>query len=222
MCGGIIAVIPVKRLATAKGRLADVLSPEERWNLSLAMLADVRQALLASRWLSGVAIVTSDACVRDVAGVRVFWDPSDGGLNSALALAAKILAGENAKGMLVIPADLPMLTTEAVDRLCAGEADVVLSCDHTGTGTNALLVRPPEAIEFQFGNKSRGCHRVEVQRSGLSIIEMTIPEVAQDVDDFDDLLRLTFLEGRNHTLAWLHESGVATRLHDTTAGAKRA
>ena len=57
------AVVPVKPLEAAKRRLAGALDPAARRGLSLAMLADVLDALDATAGLDGAAVVSRDADV---------------------------------------------------------------------------------------------------------------------------------------------------------------
>src|SRR3972149_7271654 len=57
----IAAVVPVKRLDEAKGRLSVLLTPDERRRLALAMLEDVLRALQAVPRIDLVAVVSPDA-----------------------------------------------------------------------------------------------------------------------------------------------------------------
>ncbi|MGA7264466.1 MAG: hypothetical protein WA709_31550, partial [Stellaceae bacterium] len=64
---GMWAVVPVKELDRAKERLAQVLPPDRRRALMLAMLEDVLTALAATPGLGGLAVVTVDAAARRLA-----------------------------------------------------------------------------------------------------------------------------------------------------------
>ena len=108
--------------------------------------------------------------------------------------------------MVVLPADLPGVDAPAIDRLAeAGDAAlrgdldkplVVLVPDRHGTGTNALLVAPPNAIPFRFGEGSRAAHAEAARAAGASYLELDGP-LSFDVDTPDDLLEAD-LRGLDH------------------------
>jgi 2-phospho-L-lactate guanylyltransferase len=118
------------------------------------------------------------------------------GLNEGLA-EARAAAGAEATAILVLPADLPGVSAAAIDRVAeaAQEAHraapekpvVVLVPDRHGTGTNALLVAPPDAIPFLFGERSREAHAAAARDAGAAYVELDGP-LAFDVDTPDDLL----------------------------------
>ena len=110
--------------------------------------------------------------------------------------------------MLVLPADLPEVGPASIDRLIetaeaaltsasiAGTGIVALVPDRHGTGTNALLVSPPNLIEFCFGEGSRRDHSEAARRAGALYLEVNGP-LNFDVDTPEDLL-LADLRGLDH------------------------
>ena len=81
------AVVPCKKLEIAKRRLAPVLSVGERRCLVSAMLSDVLGVLTNLNALSGVAVISNDPALTDLArsfGVRICPKGSDAGLSAAL------------------------------------------------------------------------------------------------------------------------------------------
>jgi 2-phospho-L-lactate guanylyltransferase len=64
---------------------------------------------------------------------------------------------------------------------------VVLVPDRHGRGTNALLVAPPDAIEFGFGGDSRRAHAACAADAGARFVELDGP-LSLDIDTPDDLL----------------------------------
>jgi len=194
----IVAIVPVRSLSGAKSRLGEPLDPEERADLILAMLRRTVEAAMASRRLHGVAVVSLDAELLAQAramGAASLLQLSDG-LNEGLA-ETRDSACPEATALLVLPADLPGVTAEAIDRLAEvaeatsarapGRAVVVLVSDRHGTGTNALLVAPPDAIEFRFGEGSRAAHAAEAAAAGAAYVELDGP-LSFDVDTPEDLL----------------------------------
>ena len=194
----IVAIVPVRSLSGAKSRLGEPLDPEERAELILALLRRTVAAALASRSLDGVAVVSQDADLLERArtmGAASLLQESDG-LNEGLTETRDSACAE-ATALLVLPADLPAVSAEAIDRLAeaAGEAAsrapdhpvVVLVSDRHGTGTNALLIAPPDAIPFRFGEGSRAAHAAEAAAAGATYMELGGP-LSFDVDTPEDLL----------------------------------
>lgn len=194
----IVAVVPIRSLSGAKSRLGEPLDPEERADLVLAMLRRTVAAALASRRLDGVAVVSQDADLLAQAramGAASLLQQSDG-LNEGLTETRDSACAE-ATALLVLPADLPAVSAEAIDRLAEvagetaartpGRAVVVLVSDRHGTGTNALLVAPPDAIPFRFGEQSRAAHAAEAAAAGAAYVELDGP-LSFDVDTPEDLL----------------------------------
>jgi 2-phospho-L-lactate guanylyltransferase len=194
----IVAVVPVRSLSGGKSRLGEPLDAEERADLVLALLIrTVEQALAATR-LAGVVVVSEDADLLRRArafGAASLQQELDG-LNQGLD-EARAAAAPEATAILILPADLPGIAASAIDELAEAAATasrsapdrpvVVLVPDRHGTGTNALLVAPPNAIDFCFGIDSRAAHRAAAQAAGASYVEVAGP-LAFDVDTPDDLL----------------------------------
>ena len=194
----IVAVVPVRSLSSGKSRLGEPLDAEERADLVLALLRrTVEQALAASR-LAGVVVVSEDADLLQQA--RVMGAASllqeRPGLNEGLA-EARAAADPEATAIMVLPADLPSVVASAIDELAeaaelaqraAPDRPVVaLVPDRHGTGTNALLVAPPDAIPFRFGAGSRVAHCSAARAAGASYVELAGP-LTFDLDTPEDLL----------------------------------
>ena len=184
------AVVPLKRFADAKRRLAGVLDLESRWRLSTAMLRDVLAALAATPGLDRIVLATSEPTAAGF-GCPVI-DDGGGDLNRAIARAAAALETAGAERMLVLPADVPLVTAPEIARvLAAGKAaPVVIVADLRGHGTNALLLSPPRAMEPCFGTDSRARHAAAAKNLGLASTELRLPGLGFDVDEPDDLARL--------------------------------
>ena len=121
------AVVPVKRLGYALGRLSGVLDRAGRRVLQSAMLGDVLAALAGSARLGEIVVVTSDPRARAVAesvGARTVpdHDPPQG-INAAVAMG---IAALDARSALVVVSDLPLITAADVDHLVgAGHREAV-------------------------------------------------------------------------------------------------
>jgi 2-phospho-L-lactate guanylyltransferase len=113
-------------------------------------------------------------------------------LNAAIALGCAQAAARGATAALILPADLPLLSPDVIVDFVdeAGDAAVALAPDRSGTGTNALLLRPPHALEPLFGPASFARHRAAARAHGLAVTTVHLPELAFDLDTPDDLARL--------------------------------
>jgi 2-phospho-L-lactate/phosphoenolpyruvate guanylyltransferase len=195
----IAAIIPVKPLQLAKGRLAPVLSAPERRELVLAMLGDLLAALRATEAVSGAVVVSRDAEVLAWAarlGARALRERAPG-LNDALAQAAAFAEERRAAALLALPADLPLVTPTEIGGLIeagAGAASVVLAPSRDG-GTNGLYLRAPRALPFLFGPDSLARHVQAARERGIVPRLFRAPGLELDVDRPDDLLLLTRAAG---------------------------
>jgi 2-phospho-L-lactate guanylyltransferase len=203
----IVALVPVRSLGGAKSRLGEPLDPEERADLVLALLRRTVEAALSATRLAGVVVVSMDDDLLRRAramGAASLLQESDG-LNAGLD-EARLAAGARATAVMVLPADLPGVAAPAIDQLAetaeltvSGAPDrpvVALVPDRHGTGTNALLVAPPHAIPFRFGEDSRAAHAAAAKSAGASYLELDGP-LTFDVDTPDDLLEADML-GLDH------------------------
>ena len=186
-----VVVIPVRSLEGAKSRLGAALDAEERRTLVERLLVRTVEAARAAA-VDEVRVVSPDPAVLGLAaahGARPVEQRTQG-LNRALEEARADLAA--ADRVLVLPGDLPAVSSGAIDGLLAladeSEAPVVvLVTDRHGRGTNALLLDPAGLIAFAFGGDSREAHACLARDAGARVVE---PESALgiDVDTPDDLL----------------------------------
>ncbi len=190
----IVAVVPVGTLEGAKSRLGGRLDAEERRDLATRLLSRTLDAALATRGIDEVLVVTPDDEVRQIAaraGARAIRQRSQG-LNAGLRQARDEVVAGSGDALLVVPIDLPLVSPQALEAVLAPLDDparplVVLVPDRHGRGTNALLVAPPDAIEFGFGGDSRRAHAACAADAGARYVELDGP-LTVDVDTPDDLL----------------------------------
>jgi 2-phospho-L-lactate/phosphoenolpyruvate guanylyltransferase len=181
-------VVPIKRLAVAKTRLAG--RDDVRADLALAMALDTVAAARACDVVEHVVVVTDEsAAAQAVArmGALVVADTPDAGLNPALrhgALAAPERSGGG--GVAALSSDLPALrAADLADVLRAAAAHP--SCvvaDADGTGTTVLTSLVAETFAPRFGSGSRQAH---VDAGAYDLSGSAGPSVRHDVDTVDDL-----------------------------------
>jgi 2-phospho-L-lactate guanylyltransferase len=190
------AVLPIKRLNAAKQRLAAGLSGEQRRTLAAAMVADVLEAIGAARAIEETIVVSGDPIAQELAaevGAKVVPDPEDGGhVAAALAGIARAEA-DGAARVVLLPGDCPLLEPRELDRLLTAvpERYVGIVPDRHGTGTNALVLSPPDAIVPAFGEASRARHVALARAAGIPFEVEELASLAVDLDTPADLIALT-------------------------------
>jgi 2-phospho-L-lactate guanylyltransferase len=213
-------VLPVKSLEDTKSRLAPVLSPMERAALTLAMLEDVLDAsLVAPGWTTWV--VSPDEAVLEVAVARgaISVPEVEGPLETALGQTDEAAAGRGLDALAVLLPDTPMVTPSALVRALHVPGPVVMAAAADGIGTNLLIRRPPTAIPPCFGPDSARRHRRAAGQVGLPVVEITIPELAFDLDAPDDILTVLRHRRDTRTGEVLRALEVEERMSARTAGA---
>lgn len=187
------AIVPVKPLRRGKSRLADVLTQDERINLNGKLLAHTLDTLNMIPEIEHVLVVSRDqealALARDH-GARTVQEYGESHLNIALTRATVVAKKYSTRGVLIIPADLPLLTPEDIQSMLEKIKDppvVVVAPDRRREGTNALLVCPAGLIDYEFGPGSfqRHCERASQVGARLEICEL--PSLALDMDLPEDL-----------------------------------
>jgi 2-phospho-L-lactate/phosphoenolpyruvate guanylyltransferase len=211
------ALIPVKDLTQAKVRLSSFLSPTERYTLATAMLDDVLAAVRQASTLERIALVTTDPHALALAvqwGFEVVDEGSGRGETGAVELAVKVCQERGASSLIVIPGDIPLLTAADVDVVLqhGRQYDVVIVPSWDSRGTNAVLLRPPDALQLRFGSWSFYPHVKQARRKGLSYKVVRLPRVALDVDSPEDLVRLVPQALGTKSYAALQEMGLLRRI----------
>ncbi len=196
------AIVPVKSLALAKSRLSPDLSISQREHLVLTMLHHVLLTLYHSEVIERVSVVSADPQVLKQAaswGARPLPERL-AGHNPALTAAAQQELSEGAEALLTISADLPLLSVEDVRKLVALSlySPVVLAPSHEGTGTNAVLMRPPLILPYLFGVGSLQRYQQAAYQQDLSIQLCQTEGLALDVDTIHDLQQIPNYETSNY------------------------
>jgi 2-phospho-L-lactate guanylyltransferase len=193
LASGVSAVVPVKDLRGTKSRLAPILDPGARAGLTLYMMGRV-VAAIRSCGVEDVCVVSPDRIVLGEAqrrGATPLVQQSRG-LNPALEEARRRALDLGASTLLVFPADLPLLEEDDVRTVlqAAEGRSVVISPDGARSGTNALLMRPPDALPFAFGPDSFEAHLEAARQRGLDLTVCERAHLAFDLDTAGDLARL--------------------------------
>ncbi len=187
------AIVPVKALHESKSRLREVLTPDQRVDLSREMLLNTLQELAELTEIEQTLVVSADLTVLALArerGAEIVKEHGSPSLNKALRQATAIASERQAEAVLVLPADLPLLQAAEVRELIGRAHDppvVVISPDRKRSGTNALLVAPPSTIEYEFGPDSFERHIQRAEASGARVEIIELPTLGLDFDAPEDL-----------------------------------
>jgi 2-phospho-L-lactate guanylyltransferase len=212
------ALVPLKQLERAKRRLASLVSPNERRALMLAMARDVLTALSRSRLLTGILLVSRahDAgALAQSFGAERFAESPTADLSDALTQASDYLVTQlQAAGVMIVPADVPLITPEEVDAIIAQHHRVTVVPDAEHMGTNCLICSPPNCIPYRFDGRSCKPHVDAAFAAGFTPTIMPSAGFALDIDTPDDLKMLLTRDPASQTAAYLAKSGIVQRLND--------
>lgn len=213
------AIIPVKPLRYGKSRLAHILSPDERAQLTTTMLHHTLQVLENVSAIYRTLVISRDPAALKLArqyGAHTYGEGDKQDLNLALGRAAHIAAARDASGILILPADLPLLSAEDVKMMLAGATPlmppaqppnnghlgyhhnprVVTICpDKHKEGTNALFISPPTGFDFKFGKDSFARHLREAERLGIPSRVVHAPGIKFDLDTEEDWINYLAISG---------------------------
>jgi len=187
------AIVPVKPLRRGKSRLAGTLNENERAELNQKLLEQTLTTLSSLKELDQVLVVSRDPHALTIArnhGAKTIQEDGQPQLNTALTRATVLAKVQAIQGVLILPADLPLLTREDVLTLIDSAAKppvVVIAPDRHKKGTNALLMVPPGLIDYEFGEDSFQKHCERVKKSGARLEIVELPSLGLDLDMPEDL-----------------------------------
>lgn len=190
------AVLPVKRFAAAKQRLATGIEDERREALVAAMLEDVLAAIGGARSIERTIVVSGDPRAQEVAAstaADVLPDPADKGHVPAASAGIARAEADGAECVILLPGDCPLLDPRELDKLLTGLPTryVAIVPDRHGSGTNALVLAPPQAIRPAFGEGSCARHVAAAREAGIPFGVEKLASLALDLDTPADVVALT-------------------------------
>jgi len=187
----ITAFIPVKSLALGKSRLSSALDLEHRMQLTRESLRRVVHVLQNTHGIAEIVLISVDESVSEWAEQwRVtFLREEKRGLNEALRQARRHYL--HAPAILILHSDLVAVSVNDIEAMIAAmEVDVpsvVIAPDRHGVGTNAMLLKPADVIEFEFGLNSAQRHIALAEAQGIRPILFRSESISLDLDSPDDL-----------------------------------
>ena len=181
----VFAVVPVKDLWGTKSRLKPALDGAARAGLTVYMMGRVISALREAH-VEELCVVSPDRIVLGEAEKRGAFPlmQESRGLNPALEEGRRWAMDRGASSLLVLPADLPLLEAPDVRAVLESAVEApsaVISPDGARAGTNALLLRPPDALPFAFGPGSYEAHLHAARDRSLDVLVSERPHLASDL-----------------------------------------
>ena len=186
------AVIPIKPLDDAKSRLADILSPDERRELVIALFVHTVTQIKESGKFEGIAVITADPQVWEIShqmGIDIIEEPIPSDLNESLFNALEWLKPRLVRSLMILPGDLPYLNARLlVDMVAEAEQFnlMMISPDQSLSGTNALHVTPKEGLAFTFGEDSFIHHVHLAKRMNYNLKIYMSDQLKVDIDTPED------------------------------------
>lgn len=200
------AIVPVKPLRRGKSRLASVLSTDERAALNQSMLVNSLRTLSNVPEIDTILVVSRDpsalALARDFHARTVLEDGSPE-LNTALRRASLVAQAYQAQEILVLPADLPLITVEDIQKFLGYSGkppEVLIAPDRRHDGTNALFISPTGLIDFCYGPGSFQIHLENAKKVNARCEVIEMMSFGLDLDLPEDLELLQKIESSKMTL----------------------
>ncbi len=201
------AIVPVKPLRRGKSRLSGVLSLEARTALNHYLLSNTLEILASVPEIEYSLVVSRDPEALTIAreyGARTVQEQGSPQLNTALTRATMVALSHSVQGVLIVPADLPLLTIDDIHAVVIRGINppvVVITPDRHRQGTNALLIAPPGLIHYEYGPGSYQKHCSQAEKIGARLEVCERGSVALDIDFPEDLelAGYEFMEVNNRT-----------------------
>jgi 2-phospho-L-lactate guanylyltransferase len=179
-----IAILAARPPEEGKTRLASTLGDDDRYRLNISMFRHVLNISFEIFGKADLFVVTRSTKLRSIAAEYGITNIAESGadLNAAFAQARSVAIGLGAHRLITLSSDLPYLETEDLEALLATPGDIVIAPDRHGTGTNALMLSPPDAIDFLYGPDSCRRHIDAALSRGRMANLVSRPGLARDVD----------------------------------------
>ncbi len=181
-------VLPVKSLRLGKSRLKSIMTDDDREAFNRWLCHRTFDQVAPLRDQAQVYVVSKSHEVLVDASRRGFVacnEPEHCELNGAIATAARRAEADGLTAIMVLPIDLPLLTTENLRKITArldSSVDLIVVEDRIGSGTNLLLWRPLADARFLFGPDSAAGYIELARRTGLRAITLRDASLSFDLD----------------------------------------
>ena len=187
------AIVPVKPIRRGKSRLAGVLSEEERTELNTFLFENTMHALVNVNRIDQILVISRDPSVLSIARqykTRTLQEDSSSNLNLALKLATRMAQIYETRELLILPADLPLITSDEINQmldLSGNPPEMIIAPDRHSSGTNALYINPIGDIKYHYGPDSYQLHIMDAEEHGFLVKKQITACLGFDLDLPEDL-----------------------------------
>ena len=169
------------------------------------MFQDVLSSLRKVEAIEQIVVIASEPSVEFETEEQIVLleDGAQDGQSAAALIGIGWALDAGIDRVLLVPGDTPLLAVDEVEALLAGAGDseVVIVPDRHDTGTNALVLTPPTAIEPSFGPDSLARHVAAAQAAGVNHRVERVPSLIFDVDTAEDLAVVSAAIDEQRTVA---------------------
>lgn len=182
------AIVPVKPIRRGKSRLSEILTEEERTQLNHRMFLHTIDILKQVDAVSEILVVSRDSDVLTEArelDVRTVTENGTPDLNPALFRASLFSKAFSTEGIMIVPADLPLMTPLDVEDFLAHRTqapEVIIAPDRHGKGTNLLFANPADILTFSYGDDSLARHSELAREKGARLTVINNERIGLDLD----------------------------------------
>ncbi len=192
-------IIPIKSLKDGKKRLESFLTSQQRKALILTLLKNVLNATAKAQLSNHTLLVTPDSKIIEItkkwnlSNLEYLVEYASNGTNQAVQLAIDWCASKQISSILIIPADIPLVSSDDIDELIKmgkNKFPIVLVPSQRRDGTNAFYLRPPNLVKVWYGPNSFQKNLDTISKQKLPYIILEKPAFALDIDLKEDLEQL--------------------------------
>jgi 2-phospho-L-lactate guanylyltransferase len=194
------AIVPVKPLHRGKSRLSNILSEEERVQLNHQLFVHTIEILQQVDAINDILVVSRDSDVLTEARelkVRTVTENGTPELNNALRRASLFSKNFSTEGILIVPADLPLMTPQDVYDFLELRREppvTIITPDRRGQGTNLLYTNPADLLTFSYGMDSFKRHIDQANSKNARVVVFENEQIGLDLDIPEDYDLLTSYE----------------------------
>ncbi len=211
-------IIPVKKINDAKFRLKSLLNHNQRKQLFLAMLEDVLSAVKSIPEIENISLATICPTAIKIGkkyNASILDTFLDEGQTEAIKKSAKTLDKNGIKNMLLLPADVPLITETEIRKVIEAHKShpmMTIVPARDKRGSNCIALSPPTAVPLSFGPNSYFPHIELARNSELKLNSISLPGIGLDIDTPSDLKELCKKPIRTRAQKFLNDQKIVEQL----------
>jgi len=188
-------IIPIKKFDKSKTRLSPILDPNERKELTEYLIIDLLGKLCELE-NSQIIIVTGERInsLEKFNDIVIINEINVNGVNNAIGLANEFIEKSGFKESLIIPIDLPLLSTKDIKDIIkfSGrfENGICIVPSRRYDGTNVLLRKPNLIIDTSYDNNSFYNHIKKTIEKKKAIKILNYENLMIDLDTIEDAITI--------------------------------